>query len=107
YDAGVIDPEGIMMSGDRMNLAAQTMNTDIAAFNGQLDGNGDPFGGDDLGSLMGMFYQVISELAMESYTDNAADVGSAGERLKAMGANYRGTEQGNEDDVNRAGERKV
>ncbi|MDG6101401.1 hypothetical protein Daura_39945 [Dactylosporangium aurantiacum] len=95
-----IDPEGIMRSGDGILTAAQVIQREITAFQGELAAYGEPWGTDDVGSLIGMVYGVISDLAFETYTGNTDEIGQIGALTRRMGENYVETETGNRTDLN-------
>jgi hypothetical protein len=98
------DSERIRRSGEGINSSARQMKAQLQAFKSELESQGEPWGNDDLGSLIGMFYQAICEIAMESYDDNVADLEVHGEGVTAMAANYAQGEQKNEVEVNRVRE---
>lgn len=95
-----IDPEGIMRSGDGIITAAQVINREITTFQGELAAYGEPWGADDIGSLIGMVYGVISDLAFETYAGNAEEIQEIGGLTRQMGQNYVDTEAGNSVDLN-------
>ncbi|MEV6343793.1 hypothetical protein [Actinoplanes sp. NPDC051851] len=86
-----------MSSGDRMMSSAQQIRSQLAAFQAQLSGYGEPWGTDDLGSLIGEVYGVICELAMECYSENTIEIDEVGEGTRVMAVNYLDTEESNAD----------
>ncbi|GGP51837.1 WXG100 family type VII secretion target [Saccharothrix coeruleofusca] len=70
---------------------------EVAAFRGQVDALADAFGGDDLGSALATIYQVVSEAAFESFTDNAEGLSEVGRTLQAMADDYSTAETANSD----------
>jgi uncharacterized protein YukE len=82
--------QGIQGAGD--SLAG-----DVASFRGQVEGLADAFGGDDLGSVLGMIYQIIAEAAFESFEDNADGLGEIGRNLQGMADDYTTAETANND----------
>lgn len=70
---------------------------DVAAFRGQVDALAGAFGGDDLGSVLGMIYQIIAEAAFESFEDNADGLGEIGRTLQGMADEYSTVETANND----------
>ncbi|GAA1526899.1 hypothetical protein GCM10009827_049710 [Dactylosporangium maewongense] len=95
-----IDPEGIMRSGDGIMSAADVINREITAFQGELAAYGEPWGADDIGSLIGMVYGVISDLAFETYAGNTEEIQQIGATARQMGQNYVDNEAGNKADLN-------
>ncbi|WP_154814089.1 hypothetical protein [Actinophytocola xinjiangensis] len=88
--------ESISQSGGALTGSAQGMAGDLSAFTSSLSGYGNPFGDDDLGSVMQMIYSAVSEAAMECFDGNTAELGVAGGQLVEMGSEYLNTEQTNE-----------
>jgi hypothetical protein len=93
--------ERIQRSGEGIDASAQQMKARLQTFMSELNGHGQPWGNDDLGSLIGMCYQAICEVAMESYDDNVTDLQGHGKGVTVMGANYASGEEKNEIEVNR------
>ena len=94
----------IQEAGGGIRTSAADMRSRLAAFKGELDGHGQPWGTDDLGSLIGMCYQAIYEAAMESFDGNIGAIDEDGAGVQIMGANYGAGEQGSEIKVNRVRE---
>jgi hypothetical protein len=87
-----VDPDGIIDAGDNILASAQRMRSAVTAFNAELAAFGAPWGADDLGSLIGMVYEVIRDLALESYEANAVEIEDIGKLGRVMGLNYQETE---------------
>ncbi len=96
-----IDPDSIARAGSDMLSAADRIHREVSTFQSELASYGEPWGADDLGSLIGMVYGVIEEIAMESYTGNAAEIEDIANGTRIMGANYAATEETNTDQVNK------
>jgi hypothetical protein len=94
-DRADIDPDGIMRAGDSITTAAQVIDQEVTRFQNELAGYGEPWGNDDLGSLIGMVYGIISDLAFETYLGNTEDIKQIGTLTRQMGQNYADTEAGN------------
>lgn len=91
-DAGMIGGSAQQILGTGESLAGE-----VASFRGQVDALAGAFGGDDLGSVLGMIYQVISEAAFESFADNAEGLGEIGRTLQGMAEDYSTTDTGNDE----------
>ncbi|MBY8851927.1 hypothetical protein [Saccharothrix longispora] len=92
-----VNAEAIGGSAQRILGAGEDLAGEVASFRGQVDALADAFGGDDLGSVLGMIYQVISEAAFESFTDNAEGLGEVGRTLQSMSDDYSVVETDNGD----------
>lgn len=77
--------------------AGDSLAGDVAAFRGQVDALAGAFGGDDLGSVLGMIYQIIAEAAFESFEDNADGLAEIGRTLQGMADDYSTVETANND----------
>ncbi|RJQ82060.1 hypothetical protein D5S17_03830 [Pseudonocardiaceae bacterium YIM PH 21723] len=71
--------------------------TQVGAFRSATESLTSAFGDDDLGSALGMIYQVVSEVAFESFQDSAETLSDIGDRLGLMAENYIATDTGNKD----------
>ncbi len=83
-----VEPEAIRDGGSGIRDAADQLRARLGAFQGELAGFGQPWGNDDLGSLIGMCYQAISDVAMECYQRNIEELGYMGEGVEIMADNY-------------------
>ncbi|GIF11787.1 hypothetical protein Ate01nite_18190 [Actinoplanes teichomyceticus] len=92
-----VDPDALMASGDRIISAAQRIRGELVAFQSQLAAFGQPWGNDDLGSLIGEVYHAIYELAVDCYTENTGEIDEVGATTRVMAVNYLDTEESNTD----------
>jgi hypothetical protein len=81
--------------GAAIRSAAQEAQQQNASLQQELAGCGQPFGTDLVGSLLGACYQVISGVAMVSFTSNAAGLDEHGARVQAMAATWQQAENAN------------
>jgi hypothetical protein len=91
-DSFSVDADRMRDAGDNISQSSQAMSGSVSQFEAQLASYGDAFGGDDLGSLIGMVYGVIHDLAMDCFETNIADTQEAGETVTAMANNFSNTE---------------
>ncbi|WP_435158692.1 hypothetical protein [Amycolatopsis sacchari] len=84
-------------SGEGVSSAGASIRDRITAFQSTLEGYGNPFGEDDIGSAMQEIYEAIQEAAMDSYTDNAETVTDVGDRIGEMAKAYREIETAHSD----------
>jgi len=88
-----VDPERIRSAGSGIRSSAEQLKSEWTSFQGELASYGQPWGNDDLGSLIGMCYQAIVEVAQECYEENTGDIGDHAEGVHAMATNYQETEK--------------
>ncbi|MFI0374374.1 hypothetical protein ACH35V_41500 [Actinomadura sp. 1N219] len=96
-----VDPEGIRRSGIGIGSSAQQLKADWEAFQAELAGFGEPWGTDDIGSLIGGMYQAIYEVAVDCYNDNLETMTEDADTVQAVAANHFRAEQHNVTEVNR------
>ncbi|MFG2006593.1 hypothetical protein ACGFNU_46350 [Spirillospora sp. NPDC048911] len=96
-----VDPELISRSGGGIRSSAEQLKTDWAAFQQELSGFGQPWGTDDIGSLIGGCYQAIYEVAVECYEENVQRLTEDADVVTAVAVNYTKAEQSNVMEVNR------
>jgi uncharacterized protein YukE len=83
-----VNPEEVGGAAKNLQGAGQSLANTIAQFQSQVSALGDAFGDDDLGSVLGMIYEVASEVAFESFQDNAEGLQEIGQTLQEMAAHY-------------------
>ena len=96
-----VDAEDIHRAGGGIAMSAQALKAKLEAFNAELQGFGAPWGNDDIGSLIGMCYQAIYEVAMECFASNIGELEGQAEGVRAMAATYREAEDTTAIEVNR------
>lgn len=96
-----VQPDLIRRSGGGIRNAAQQLRSELEAFQSQLAAFGEPWGDDDLGSLIGGCYQAVYEVAMETYGENIAEMEGEADGVNTMAATYYQAEDNSEIEVNR------
>jgi hypothetical protein len=96
-----VDTEEIHRAGGGIATSAQALRGKLQAFQAELQGFGEPWGNDDIGSLIGMCYQAIYDAAMECFEANIGEMEGHAEGVKAMAATYREAEDTTAVEVNR------
>jgi hypothetical protein len=96
-----VQPDLIRRSGGGIRSAAQRLRAELEAFQGELAGFGEPWGDDDIGSLIGGCYQAVYEVAMECYTDNIGEMENEADGVNTMAATYYQAESSTEVEVNK------
>lgn len=80
-----------------MSGSSEQLRDELSRFQSTLEGFGNPFGEDEIGSLMQSVYDVIREAAMESFEDNITRVGETGGEVVAMAEDYAEVDRANSD----------
>jgi uncharacterized protein YukE len=84
---------GLKDSGDRLTQEWSNLLSTV-------EGMGDPFGGDDIGMIIGESYYAVQDQADESFSGAAEDLGALAEKLVTMADNHEKAEQQMAGDVN-------
>ncbi|MFF5212400.1 hypothetical protein [Streptosporangium sp. NPDC000396] len=66
---------------------------ELRDFRAYLEGEGDPWGDDELGSMVGAAYHAITQRALEVYTSLAERHLTTGGNVGVMSVNHRSAEQ--------------
>jgi hypothetical protein len=96
-----VSPDRIRKAGSGIRTSAQQLKADWEAFQTELSSFGEPWGNDDLGSLIGGCYQAILEVAAECYADNLAEIDGHAEGVQTMAATFYAAEDNSAIEVNR------
>jgi hypothetical protein len=88
-----VDPELLAASGVGLQGVADRLVSELTAFQAELAGFGAPWGGDDIGSLIGVAHDEVSSFAFECYQVALEEIGAAGADVVAMGARYTAVEE--------------
>jgi hypothetical protein len=90
-----VDPDSLRQAGQALRDVGERLGQAWSEFSAQVQGMGDIFGDDDVGSLIGMSYQAAHEIADGAYTDVAEGLADFGEGLTTMADSFDDIEQGN------------
>lgn len=90
-------PDDIGASANELLGLGKSLTGDIDSFQAQTEALTNAFGNDDLGSAIGMIYQVASEAAFESFHDNAEGLSEIGQGLQTMAQDYSQIDLANKD----------
>jgi hypothetical protein len=102
-DELTFEPETLHGSGQGLQQAGTRMDGDWQAMQGTVQGMGDIFDDDMVGSLIAATYDGAHQIANESYTSAAKGFQDFGGGLTTMAGNYKTTEANNVKDVNDTG----
>jgi hypothetical protein len=96
-----VDPKQMRTSASGIHSSASDLKSKVAALQQKLAGHGEPWGNDDVGSIIGMLYQGASELVFDCYDDNIGGLEDHAEGVHAMAAEYFGAEDASDVEVNK------
>jgi hypothetical protein len=72
-----IDPESLAQAGSRLATVAEEMATQLQQLQTAVTGSGNPWGGDEQGTLFAGLYSAVLGHAMESLASHVEQVGYA------------------------------
>lgn len=90
-----VKPESLQGAGSHLTTLAQDMITGLQQLQSTVTGSGNPWGGDEQGSLFAGLYGLVLGKAMEAIGSHVQQVGQAGVGLTQQAELMSRTEQGN------------
>lgn len=87
-----IDPEGLGGSGRALEGVSARFTEALAAFRAELERFGQPWGSDDIGSLIGAAHDEVSAFAFECFDGALQEIAAAGTDLAGMATRYQQVE---------------
>ena len=90
-----VTPEAMLADGQAMSNLAEDMSTGLQGLQNTVQGDGNPWGSDEQGSLFGQVYQLVLGKAFEAIASHVQQVGYAGQGLAAQASGYDRVETGN------------
>ncbi|GIF78442.1 hypothetical protein [Asanoa siamensis] len=100
-----VNSGGIRRSGSGVGSSAEEMARRFTAFQTELATHGQPWGNDDLGSLIGAAYETVREVAMDCIIDNLEGLAGDGSGLLEVADTYDAADETIEADGRAFGER--
>ncbi|MBQ0904136.1 hypothetical protein [Micromonospora sp. U21] len=88
-----VEPALLRSGGDEVIGAAERFIGQLESFEAQMEGYGEPWGADDIGSLIGIAYAEASTWVLDCIGVAAEEIGSAGSDLTRMADNYELVEE--------------
>ena len=88
-----INPEALDASGRQLQDVADRFAQALTAFQAELQSYGQPWGSDDIGSLIGAAHDEVSQYAFECYQEALDEIGAAGGDVGLMGRAHSETDQ--------------
>jgi hypothetical protein len=89
-------------AGD-LDQVAQRLGRELRFAQAELAAYGEPWGGDELGMLIGVTHEVVSELAFERLGELQEDLASHAEALDGVARTYRDNEAHGQELIERTG----
>mgnify|MGYP001458294901 CR=1 FL=1 len=87
-----------------LKAAAEDLTEAAKAFQAEVSGFGAPWGGDEIGMLIGAAHNAIFQAAMECFTENAKELSEHAEGLRRVAKTHDQAESANVLYVNRVRE---
>ncbi|WCN83945.1 hypothetical protein [Micromonospora sp. LH3U1] len=88
-----VEPALLRSGGNEVIGAAERFIGQLESFEAQMQGYGEPWGADDIGSLIGIAYTEASTWVLDCIGVAAEEIGSAGSDLTQMAENYELVEE--------------
>lgn len=88
-----VEPALLRSGGDQVIGVAERFLAEVEGFEARMQGYGEPWGGDDIGSLIGTAYTAVSAWVLDCIGTAVEEVGAAGSDLTLMADGYEATEQ--------------
>jgi len=92
-----VEPALLRTGGDEVIGAAARFIGQLESFEAQMDGYGEPWGADEVGSLIGAAYTAVSAWVLDCIGVAAEEIGAAGSDLTQMADNYEQVEKDSAD----------
>jgi hypothetical protein len=90
-----VTPEAMLADGQQLSQVAEEMSTGLQGLQSTIQGDGNPWGTDEQGSIFGQLYQLVLGKAFEAIVSHVQQVGYAGQALAAQASGYDQVETGN------------
>lgn len=99
-----VDVDSTNLRQGKINIGQSAQDTDAAltAFVAELESHGEPWGNDDLGSMIGLSYQGIFDAAMECFNSNLDVIDDYAQSLGDAADEFDRTDQQSADLTQRA-----
>ncbi|MFC4912841.1 hypothetical protein [Actinomadura gamaensis] len=96
-----VDHQQLLKTGRDIGAAATNLRSHWQQFQSELASYGEPWGNDDIGSIIGGCYQAILQIFEDCLNDNIDGVQEHAEGVQSMAATYRESEDASHIEVNR------
>lgn len=88
-----VDPASLLGSGDAVIEVARRLLGETESTEANMRAYGEPWGGDDIGSLIGIAYTEVAAYLFDCLGIAAEEVGSAGSDLTLMAESYEASDE--------------
>jgi hypothetical protein len=98
-----VTPEAMLADGRQLSQVAEQMATGLQGLQSTIQGDGNPWGSDEQGSIFGQLYELVLGKAFEAIVSHVQQVGYAGRALAAQASGYDQVETGNSEQLRQLG----
>jgi len=98
-----VDPVRLAENGQLIIDAGGQLRTEAARLDAEAAAEGEPWGDDDLGCLIGLAYSEVRDMTMEVLHGNIDEMLYLAEALQLMASSYQDSDDAAADDMFRAG----
>ncbi|GIH09372.1 hypothetical protein Rhe02_74390 [Rhizocola hellebori] len=88
-----VDPASLRRVDQDLGDLLQRAITDLQNFDAELTAQGEPWGDDDIGSVIGEVYKGVYAMAMNCFNTNLDAIDDLGERLSITADGYEVTDE--------------
>jgi uncharacterized protein YukE len=88
-----IDLETMRKAADEIDTAKDEVQALLDQFTGALEQYADAFGGDTIGSLVGMAHQAVADALTECLTSNIAEIADHAQAAREMADNHQSADE--------------
>lgn len=88
-DEFTVDPDRMEASGHLLGASGDQLHAEISQLEAELASFGAAWGDDDLGSLIGLAYQEIRDVALDCLYDNVGELTDHAQGVRDMAAAFR------------------
>ncbi|MFK3981672.1 hypothetical protein ACI2K4_14990 [Micromonospora sp. NPDC050397] len=92
-DAIDIDVDSLHRGADHLEQAKESVRSGFEGFQAAVQGYSNAFGGDDIGTLLGVAHQACVEAAIECFSTNLVELENYVDSLHGMAEEYQVIEE--------------
>lgn len=87
-----VDADRMEASGQRLGASGDQLHAEVSRLEAELAPFGSAWGDDDLGSLIGLAYREIRDVALDCLYDNVTELADDAQGVRDMAAAFRDTD---------------
>lgn len=99
-----VDADRLRATAAELKAVADGFTSAVRSFETEVAGFGAPWGGDDIGMLIGLAHDAVFQAALESFSSNAEELAGRAEAITSVAENYTQMEDANTLYVNKIGD---